>query len=185
MKQQIIDIANRIRFLREDAGMSVTELCSKMKQKMSEEEYRKCEAGEIDMNVSILDDIAEVFGVELSTIITGKEPKLKVCSVTKKGKGFNQKRLEEYSYEALAYNFSKKNMEPFVVTIEPSNKENVPLDYHPGREFEYVLEGRCLVKVNDKEYILEEGDSVFLDSAYPHGIKALDGKECKLLVVIN
>lgn len=185
MKQQILDIATRIKFLREDAGMSVTELVGKMRQKMTEEEYRRCENGEVDMNVSILDDIAEVFGVELSTLITGKEPKLRVCCVTKKGKGFNQKRLKEYSYEALAYNFSKKNMEPFVVTIEPNDMENVPLDYHPGREFEYLLEGRAMVRVNDKEYILEEGDSIFLDSAYPHGIKALDNKPCRFLVVLN
>lgn len=185
MEQQILDIATRIKFLREDAGMSVSELVGKLKQKMTEEEYRKCENGEIDMNVSILDDIAEVFGVELSTLITGKEPKLRVCTITRKGKGFNQKRLKEYSYEALAANFSRKKMEPFVVTVEPNDMENVPLDYHPGGEFEYVLEGRCMVKVNDKEYILSEGDSIFLDSQYPHGLKALDGKACRLLVVLN
>ena len=185
MNDHVIDIANRIKFLREDAGMSVTELISKLNQKMTEEEYKRCENGEVDMNVSIMDDIAQAFGVELSTLITGKEPKLHIFSVTKKGKGFNTERRKEYSYEALAHNFSNKNMEPFVVTIEPNDSETIPLDYHPGREFEYVLEGSARVRINDKEIILEEGDSVFLDSSYPHGIQALNGKPCKCLVVIN
>ena len=41
MNDHVIDIANRIKFLREDAGMSVTELISKLYQKMTEEEYRQ------------------------------------------------------------------------------------------------------------------------------------------------
>lgn len=183
-KNQLVEIGSRIKFLREEAGLSVKELLSKVKFQMSEEEYLRCEAGEIDMNVSIMDDIAEVFGVELSTLLVGSEPTLHMYSVTRKGKGFKQNRLKEYSYEALAYNFSKKNMEPFVVTVEPGNTEYI-LDNHPGREFEFVIEGTCKIQISGKEIVLEAGDSIFFDSSFPHGIIALNDKPCKLLAMIN
>ena len=38
--------------------------------------------------------------------------------------------------------------------------------------------------VGGKELILEAGDSIYFDSALPHGMKALDGKPVRFLAII-
>ena len=40
------------------------------------------------------------------------------------------------------------------------------------------------MNINGKELILNPGDSLYFDSAQPHGMMALDGKTVKFLAVI-
>ena len=47
-----------------------------------------------------------------------------------------------------------------------------------------MLEGKLLIRVNGKDNILEEGDSIYFNSVYMHGMKALDGKKAKFLAII-
>ena len=183
MKPHIKEIASRIRFLREDAGISRESLAASLNIPI--DQYIAYEAGEIEFPVSIMDDIATYFNIELSTIITGEEPKLKIYCVTRRGKGVTAKRFSDYNYEALAYKMANKNMEPFLVTIPYEENAEIVFHSHPGKEFEFILEGSLEFTVNGKSITLNEGDSVFLDSSYPHGIRALGGKPCKVLAVIN
>ncbi len=183
MKPHIKEIASRIRFLREDAGISRESLAASLNIPI--DKYIAYEAGEIEFPVSIMDDIATYFSIELSTIITGEEPKLKIYCVTRSGKGVTAKRFSDYNYEALAYKMANKNMEPFLVTIPWEEGAEVVFHSHPGKEFEFILEGALEITVNGKTITLREGDSIFLDSSYPHGIRALGGKPCRVLAVIN
>ena len=48
----------------------------------------------------------------------------------------------------------------------------------------YVLEGRLLISLDGREFELEPGDSLYFDSAQPHGMKALDGKTVRFLAII-
>jgi quercetin dioxygenase-like cupin family protein len=41
-----------------------------------------------------------------------------------------------------------------------------------------------MLKINDKELILNEGDSIYFDSSLPHGMKALHNKPVKFLAVV-
>lgn len=68
----------------------------------------------------------------------------------------------------------------------PLQPDDEPLheNSHPGQEFNYVLEGKLLIRVNGKDNILEEGDSIYFNSVYMHGMKALDGKKAKFLAII-
>jgi len=48
-----------------------------------------------------------------------------------------------------------------------------PLYTHQGEECGIVLKGRLDVLWDDKEYVMEEGDTIYLDSSKPHRIKNL------------
>ena len=58
------------------------------------------------------------------------------------------------------------------------------LNSHNGQEFNFVIEGKMLLKVEGHELILNEGDSLYFDATQPHGMKALDGKPVKFLAII-
>ena len=47
---------------------------------------------------------------------------------------------------------------------------------HAGEEFDFVLEGRIRYTIDDEDYILEAGDSIYFDSSLRHRVEALDGQ---------
>lgn len=183
MSEQIKLIAQRIKELREISDISITEMAENLK--LSGEEYAKYEEGAIDIPVSMLYEIASFFNVDLTEILSGEAPKLHIFQVVRKGKGLEVFRREQYKYHNLAYNFSKKQIEPFTVEVPVTpDDELLHENSHPGQEFNYVLEGKLLIRVNGKDNILEEGDSIYFNSVYMHGMKALDGKKAKFLAII-
>jgi mannose-6-phosphate isomerase-like protein (cupin superfamily) len=183
MNEQIMQIADRIRGLREIAHLSV-ETCAQ-DLTIPTETYRQYETGAIDIPVSFLYQIAQKFQVELSSILTGEEPRLRVYSVTRGGRGVKVERRKDYAYQSLAFNFLDKKMEPFLITVEPcADSAPVPLNSHPGQEFEYLLEGTLKVVVGGHEVVLAAGDSIYFDSRHPHGVMAIGGVPAKFVAVI-
>ena len=62
--------------------------------------------------------------------------------------------------------------------------EPVSLNSHPGQEFNLVLEGTLKIVIGKYELILHEGDALYFDSTYEHGMIALDNRPAKFLAVI-
>lgn len=58
------------------------------------------------------------------------------------------------------------------------------LNTHEGQEFDYVLRGRLRMQVNGKELLLEEGDSIYFNSGYPHGMQAVGAEEAVFLAIV-
>lgn len=69
----------------------------------------------------------------------------------------------------------------FAASTLHSVKFSMPVGYrsetvsHHGEEFIYVLKGRILYRVEDREYPLAEGDSLHFDATLPHSLEALAG----------
>jgi transcriptional regulator with XRE-family HTH domain len=182
MNEQIKVIVERIRGIREIAGISAEALGNQLS--MTKDQYLKYESGTIDIPVSLLYKIAHVLNIDLSVLLSGENPKLHVYCVVRDGKGLRVERNKAHKYESLAYNFINKRAEPFIIIIEP-DKDDLVFEYtsHPGQEFEYVLEGCLLVSIDGHEVILNEGDSIYFDATYKHALKALNNKTVKLLAV--
>jgi len=71
------------------------------------------------------------------------------------------------TYELLCPNLQKA-IEMLLVQIEPGECSTEDKISHEGEECGYVISGTLKVKWGDKEYILEEGDSIYFDSTVPH-----------------
>jgi len=181
MNEQIKQIAERLKGLRDSLGFSLEEMA--VKSNKSPDYIELYESGDVDIPMSYLFDISQTFGMEISTFISGEEPKMKAYFLTRKGKGVSVERTKAYKYQALASGFINPKSEPFEVTVEP-NSNPIYLNTHVGQEFNYVLEGRLQLRINNKDLILETGDSIYFDSSNPHGMKALDGRPVKFLAII-
>src|SRR5690606_12356926 len=181
MKEKSKEIGSRIKELRELSEISPEEMADYLK--IDVESYMKYESGEEDIPASILFEIAHKLGVDMGLLLTGEETRMHIFTVTRKGKGVEVERRKQYRYENLAEKFIHKKAEPFIVTVEP--RDGKPkTNSHPGQEFNYVLEGRIRFYIHDNEIILNEGDSIFLDSSYEHAMEALDGKRARFLAII-
>jgi transcriptional regulator with XRE-family HTH domain len=183
MNEQIRQIADRIRGLREIAQLS-PETCAE-ELGIAAETYRGYESGKADIPASFLYQVAGKFHVELSALLTGEEPRLRVYSVTRAGRGVKVERRRDYGYQSLAFNFVDKRMEPFLITIEPRpENEAVPMNAHPGQEFNYMLEGTVKAVIDGHEIILTPGDSIYFDARHGHGMKAVGGAPARFVAVI-
>lgn len=181
MSRQLQQIAARIRDLREIAGLSVEEAAAAFG--IQADKYTAYESGEQDIPVSFLYQIAGKFGVELTAILTGGEPRLHEYCLVRKGRGVAVERREEYKYQSLAFNFIHKKAEPFLVTVEPDGDE-IHLNSHPGQEFNYVLKGTLRLVLDGHELVLEAGDSIYFDSTKPHGMQAVGEGSAQFLAII-
>jgi transcriptional regulator with XRE-family HTH domain len=183
MNEQIKQIAARVAGLRDVLDVTQQEMANVCN--LSIEDYSELEAGNTDISVSVLHRIAQAYGVELTTLMFGDEPKMNAYFVTRKGKGVAVERTKAYKYQSLAAGFSKRNADPFLVTVYPkSADEPIFLNTHDGQEYNYVISGRLQLQINGKDLILEAGDSVYFNSALPHGMRALDGDKVSFLAVI-
>ncbi|MDR1102636.1 MAG: cupin domain-containing protein [Tannerella sp.] len=183
MNEQIKQIAERLTGLRDVLEIGVEEMANVCN--LSADEYLLLESGNVDISVSVLHRIAQAYGIELTVLMFGDEPKMSSYFVTRSGRGVAVERTKAYKYQSLAAGFSKRRADPFLVTVHPKpDGEPMYLNTHAGQEYNYVISGRLFFRINGKDLILEEGDSVYFNSELPHGMKALDGQTVTFLAVI-
>lgn len=179
--EKIKAIASRMKTLREVCDCSKETICTELS--IEPVKYECYEEGLADIPVGFLYCFANYFKVELVALLTGDEPKLHNFSVVRAGKGLEVERQKPYKYSNLAYNFSDKKAEPFLVTVSPNN-DDLQQSSHQGQEVNYVVDGKLMVKIEAHEVVLEKGDCLYFHSSKKHGMKALDGKEAKFLAII-
>lgn len=148
---------------------------------MTEDFLEKIEEKEVEPSVSDLLKIAGVLDTDISALIYGKEFHSKGVVVTKADDRVRIDRRKSFNYENLAPYYSGRHIEPFLVEVI----NDKPLEYsvHMGEEFHYVMEGVLKIIIDKKEYILNEGDSIYFDSSFPHALTAV-GKKTKILAAI-
>lgn len=185
MEDKIIEIAERIRGMREDLGISAAEMAGIVE--LSEGEYLEYESGRRDFSFTFLFKTAARLGLDISELITGSSPTLHVFTHVKKNKGLRIERRKGFKYQSLAYLFKNRNAEPFVVEApydEAAAKAEIPQRGHEGQELDFVLKGALRMKIDDHEFIMKEGDSVYYDATHPHGMVAADGQDCVFIAVV-
>jgi transcriptional regulator with XRE-family HTH domain len=183
MEEQIRQIAERLKGLREVMDITIEEVASACG--ITSDQYLEYESGSIDIPVGFLHNVSRQYGVELTVLLTGQEPHMHSYSLVRKNQGVGVERSKAYKYQALAFSFINRKAEPFLVTADPKPESTgISLNTHFGQEFNFILKGRLKIELGGKEMILEEGDSIYFDSGLPHGMLALDGKECQFIAVI-
>ncbi len=182
---RLMEIASRIKEMREIMGFSVEETAQKTE--VSVEEYIAFENGEKDIPFTFIHKCALLFDVELTELLEGKGARLSSYTVTRKGQGQDTAKEKGIDIKNLAPKFRDKIAEPYWVRYEYSPaQQNMPihLTKHSGQEFDLVLSGKLKVQIGDHIEILNEGDSIYYDSSTPHGMIAVDGADCVFCAVV-
>ena len=182
---KIKEMAARIRELREIEGYTAAEMA--VKTGVTESEYLACENGESDLNFAFIYRCALAFNVDVSSIIEGSTPKLTNYVFTKAGKGQKIEKAHGMTYFNLASKFKNKIAEPLFVEAtysEENQNKDIELTSHDGQELDIVVEGKLKVQVGEHSEILGPGDSIYYDSLTPHGMIAVDGKDCTFYAIV-
>ena len=179
------EVAFRIREMREIMGFTAAEMAEKTE--VTPEEYETYEACLTDLPFTFIYKCALAFGVELTDLLEGRSARLSGYTVTRKGKGQQTAREDGIEISNLAPEFRGKLAEPYWVKYDYSPElqhKPIHLTRHSGQEFDLVLSGSLLVQVGTNQELLHEGDSIFYNSSTPHGMIAVDGKDCVFCAVV-
>ncbi|MBQ3252246.1 MAG: AMP-binding protein [Oscillospiraceae bacterium] len=182
---QLMDVAMRIRAMREILGYSTAKMAEQTE--LTEQQYRLYESGTVDMPFTFMHKCAKVFGVEITVLLEGHSAKLSGYTVTRKGKGLVTASEDGITIQDMAPMFRKKLATPYWVTYQYSQElqdQPIHTTTHAGQEFDLVIRGSMRIKIGDHEEILREGDSIFYKSSTPHGMIAIDGQDCVFLAMI-
>ncbi len=182
MQEAYKEIAPRLIGLRDALNLSVEDLARMVGVEPSEVE--RYESGSQEIPVGYLMKVAQACDTDLTVLISGAESHLKTYSVVKKGHGLSVERRKDYDYRHLAFKFTGRKMEPFLITVPPKEESQLSFNSHPGQEFIHVLEGRLEIRIGDKIEILTSGDSLYFASRTPHSLRGLDGASAVFLDVI-
>lgn len=183
MQNEIVQIAERIRGLREMEDISAEEMAQVAGKTLSE--YREYEDGHHDFSFSFLYTVAHRLGVDITELLTGENAKLHKFALVRAGGGLQMDRRKAYRYRHLAAIFKDREIEPFMVTVDPSDDESVTKHSHEGQEFNYVLDGAMTLFIGSSTITLGPGDSVYFDSTEPHAMRAEGDAPCNFLAIIS
>ena len=184
-EMNLMDLAHRIREMREITGLSVSEMAEKTE--VSVDQYLTYEAGQTDIPFTFIHKCALTFNVGMSDLLEGQSARLSTCTVMRKGRMQDPIREDGIQIMNMAPMFRDKLAEPYWVKYEYSEElQNKPIHTtkHSGQEFDYIMSGRLKVQVGETVEYLSEGDSIFYNSSLPHGMIATGGQDCVFLAFV-
>ena len=184
-KGQLLEIAERIRDMREIMGFSEAEMAEKTEVSLAL--YKAYETGEVDLPFTFIHKCALAFGIDITDLLEGHSSTLTSYTVTRKGMGQQTAKETGIDIMNMAPKFKNKLAEPYWVRYEYSDElqhQPIHLTKHSGQEFDLVLSGALLVQVGSNKEILHEGDSIYYNSSTPHGMIAVEGKDCVFCAMV-
>ena len=181
METEFSEIGMRIAGLRDACDATQEDMAAELG--VSLETYQNWENTGADVPISAIYHMANIFGVEFTEILTGTAAKLNTYHVVKAGEGKEVDRYPGYYYQDLAWRYTGKIMQPLLVFLDPSD-EPAKLVTHHGQEFNFVLEGTVIVTIEDKEFVLEAGDSIYFNPEQLHGQRCGGDTQARFVTII-
>lgn len=149
----------------------------------------KIETGKIYPTLPTLLRLALVFGVGLEHFFKEDEARSLIGVV----RGETRQRFPSdpdgghisYYFESLDYQALDRKLDAFLAGFEPPpDTGTLPLHEHDGAEFIYVVSGSLILLSDNQTFQLHAGDSVYFNSAVPHGYCRTGKKACTAVVVV-
>jgi len=181
-------VGEKIKQIREMKKVSVEELAARSGMEITL--IQKIEQEKNVPSLAPLIKIARALGVRLGTFLDDSDnygPVVVRSGEYHKGARFTSQASEareHLNFFSLAFDKAGRNMEPFIVDIEPGLQSDYMLSSHEGEEFIYVLEGEVEINYGKETYTLAKGDSIYLDSIVLHNVHAGNQNSARILAVV-
>ena len=180
------DMGERVREARENRGLSLFDLY--LRTNIDLDQLSQIEEGEIAPPLGTVIKLAKALDLKIGYFISGEEGKS--YTIVRRGDREVVSRHDPtkeqyygYEYVPLAPHKTDRHMEPFLVTLDPSETEE-ERSTHDGQEFIFVLDGKMEVRLGEEIHILEPGDSIYYDSTVPHLVKCHNKESTIILAVL-
>lgn len=187
MKKNIdmnIDLGQKIRELRKSRKFSITDLSQE--SGLSTGLISQIERNIVVPSIKVMWKIANVLEVNIGYFFEEDDENIEEKIVVRKNhrKSINTNDYTK-AYELLMPNLNNKSIEFILITLNEETKVNQDLVSHKGEECGYIIEGKMKIILENKEYILEKGDSFYFDSKIPHVYENYGDEKCVLVCAMT
>ena len=178
------DFGKRIKEIRLSRKMTLAELAEK--SEFTKGYLSKLENSEKGPPVSTLMRLAQALDVSISQVFGETEGSDQISLVKKTERRILVRDGTRfgYNYQALAYKFKDRHIDPYLLTRPPHHKRDLAAFKHKGQEMLFMLEGTMEFFHGGKRFILEEGDCIYWDSDIEHWGNNIGDKDVKALLVV-
>ena len=159
-----LEIGGRLRRLRKEKRMSLSVLAEK--SLVSAGLISQIERGLVAPSVVSLYHIAQALDTDISYFFTSSaEPYILQRAGTHRTIVTNGGLNEHLMLSPARPN---QMLDFLVLTLKGGEKYERECIAHAGEEYIYVLSGKLTILIDDKELVLESGDSLWFSSNHPH-----------------
>ncbi|MDO4281246.1 MAG: XRE family transcriptional regulator [Peptococcaceae bacterium] len=156
---------SRLRALRKDKNLSMAELAKR--SGVSTGLISQIERDLVIPSVVSVWRLAQVLDANINDFFDAERPEHQVI-IRKQDHHVQILHGDSTTYKMLTPNAPDRLLDVVEITLKSGYSYEQPPLTHDGEECGVVLKGRLTVCLDDKEYILEEGDSIYYKSTVPH-----------------
>ncbi len=173
------EIGRRIKKIREQQHLTLKNV--EAKAGISATHISEIERGKTSPTIGALIRIADALGKDPAYFIEDQElSDVSFIALEDRVK----KKLEKAAgeIEVLTNSIPSGKINSQLITLAPSPAEEITMHAHDADEAVLVLSGGVRFRVEDKEYELSEGDSIYYVASQEHGYaNASDSEEAKMI----
>lgn len=182
-----LNLGIKIRRRRQEERLTLQELSDL--SGLSKPLLSQIENGQVIPPLATLLKIAKGLKVGIHYFFEEEEDRRKVVLMRGDHSKFSRRRSgndspQAYLYHSLAPGMRHKSMEPFLVDFETGVWDDSQLYSHEGEEFIYLIEGELEFHYGNEVMVLRPGDSIYYNSAEPHGYISLGEKNARAVAVL-
>lgn len=179
-------VGKRVKQVREKKGLSLDDIFKRTD--IDVDLLSQIEEGGVAPPLGTIIKLAKALEMKIGFFISGKEDQAYTIVRRKDRKSvsrFDATKVKHYGYEykSLAPHKKNRHMDPFLVTLEPSETEE-ERSSHDGQEFIFVLQGEMEVRLEADIHVLLPGDAIYYDSTVPHLVKCHGEVTTTILAVL-
>ena len=171
-----MDFAKSLKTIRQGKKLSLQELANL--SGVSKSMLSKIERHEKNPTLQVAADIANALGITLSYMLD-ETPKKSVILINKDDRIIYHDEITGFQREQLSPTFANAGIE-FIFYIIPPNQQSPIFRPHKSgvREYIVVTKGKLLIILNQSEYLLKTGDSIYFEADVKHQFSNVGDQEC-------
>ncbi len=140
------------------------------------------ERGKVNVSVDNLRKVASFLGMEMVQFFEVDQGN-RLGTVTRKGQGAALDVEGSFAHSESLIRKGSANVQATIYTNPPGEGRKEPA-YHSGEEFVFVISGEVVYILNDQEYHLQTGDSMYYRSEVYHSWRN-PGETDSVIIIFN
>ncbi|MFA6600232.1 MAG: XRE family transcriptional regulator [Candidatus Omnitrophota bacterium] len=178
------NLGERIRKLRKEKGMTLVEISEKTG--IAQATLSRIETGTMLGTVESHEKIAEALGTGLGQLYAEIDRRYdEIAHQTKDAPKKVTQQGKDVRVELLTAQSSSKKITPLLMTLQGDSKTGLEHLERGVEKFLYVLDGEITVKINQQDYVLKAGDTLYFDASLPHQILNARASQARVLVAVS
>ena len=131
--------------------------------------------------------IAETLGISLGELYQNLDTRFeKISHQTANADRKISSKSDQFKYELLTQEISKKKITPLLLTLAGHGKSEVEKSERGVEKFYLVLEGSVVIHLHQqKEYTLHPYDTLYFDASIPHHISNPINKQARIFCAVS